>query len=317
MRRALLKLPSRPLAEASLRHPRHARFMTVDTKNPIPPKPIEPSNEQSQPLGPYYESILNNPQPIPREKPEEPPASSGDDGPPSPPKPRGRKKAEKEEKNASAPTSSSAPKSRTTAPLPQSPPTPAPTLSSATPAQQARVIFGSRLLGPAERAERLESIKAQSSLVAGVLVPPKPEEPDNCCMSGCVNCVWDRYRDELEGWALASKEAERRLRGQEAGIAAGLASSTVGGKAAGVSGQVGGAVQPSLSVGGSMDDDGGGSAANWDVALGNGKVTSGTGLARDFWDEELYRNVPVGIREFMKQEKRLKEKHMREGTSGG
>jgi hypothetical protein len=40
-------------------------------------------------------------------------------------------------------------------------------------------------------------------------------------------------------------------------------------------------------------------------------------IAKDFWDEELYKNVPVGIREFMKQEKRLKEKHLREGTVGG
>lgn len=40
-------------------------------------------------------------------------------------------------------------------------------------------------------------------------------------------------------------------------------------------------------------------------------------VAKDFWDDELYKNVPVGIREFMKQEKKLKEKHLREGTSSG
>lgn len=57
-----------------------------------------------------------------------------------------------------------------------------------------------------------------------------------------------------------------------------------------------------------MEDDGGGSVANWDA---DGKTT------RDLWDEELYKNVPVGIREFMKQEKKLKEKHAREGTLGG
>ena len=59
-----------------------------------------------------------------------------------------------------------------------------------------------------------------------------------------------------------------------------------------------------------MDDDGGGSAGNW-VPDSKGKA------GKEFWDDELYKNVPVGIREFMKQEKRLKEKHMREGTMGG
>jgi len=46
----------------------------------------------------------------------------------------------------------------------------------------------------------------------------------------------------------------------------------------------------------SMDDDGGGSETNW-----------GTGLETD-----LFGDIPVGIREFIKSEKRLKEKHARE-----
>ncbi|EPQ65744.1 Bgt-4426 [Blumeria graminis f. sp. tritici] len=28
----------------------------------------------------------------------------------------------------------------------------------------------------------------------------KPTEPDNCCMGGCVNCVWDRYHEEVKEW---------------------------------------------------------------------------------------------------------------------
>src|SRR5215469_9225660 len=60
--------------------------------------------------------------------------------------------------------------------------------------QKARIVFGSRLAGPAERRAELER---KSVNVAGIMVPPRPEEPDNCCMSGCVNCVWDRYRDEM------------------------------------------------------------------------------------------------------------------------
>lgn len=48
----------------------------------------------------------------------------------------------------------------------------------------------------------------------------------------------------------------------------------------------------------SMDDDGGGMEANWGGDL----------------DTELFKGIPVGILEFMKQEKRLKEKRAREGT---
>ncbi|KAL7905622.1 oxidoreductase-like protein [Trichoderma velutinum] len=142
--------------------------------------------------------------------------------------------------------------------------------TEATPEARARVIFGSRLLGPAEEADRLAKKKAKSTYIAGILIPPRPEEPDNCCMSGCVNCVWDRYREDLEEWSATKAEATARLKG--------------GGR--------------------TMDADGGRSDAAWE-------------LKKDRWDEEAFQNVPVGIREFMKQEKRLKERHEREGTLGG
>ena len=48
-------------------------------------------------------------------------------------------------------------------------------------------------------------------------------------------------------------------------------------------------------VEGSMDDDGGGRETNW------------TEVDRGGNDPELYAGVPVGIREFMRTEKRLKE----------
>lgn len=42
------------------------------------------------------------------------------------------------------------------------------------------IIFGSRLAGPAPRAgPDPQSVR----IVEGVRVPPRPEEPDNCCMS--------------------------------------------------------------------------------------------------------------------------------------
>lgn len=52
--------------------------------------------------------------------------------------------------------------------------------------EKARVVFGSRLAGPGKREDSLR----KGTIVAGVKIPPKPLEPDNCCMSGCVNCTW-------------------------------------------------------------------------------------------------------------------------------
>lgn len=175
------------------------------------------------------------------------------------------------------------------------------------------MIFGSRLAGPAERAEQLAKLRAKSTVIAGVVVPPKPEEPDNCCMSGCVNCVWDRYRDEMEDWALADAEAKSKLAAEREAEARAGAGADVGANPDATS-----AKRPPTTSGTdhaavSMDDDGGGSDTNWDVP----PSPPSPKIAKDFWDDDLYKNVPVGIREFMKQEKRLKEKHSREGTSGG
>jgi hypothetical protein len=206
---------------------------------------------QRSPLGPYYEQILNTPSSIPQEKPEDPPNTADPEVLPP----------EKKQPADSTATAAAAAQPQT-------------------PEERVKIIFGSRLLGPIEQADRLAARKAQSTLIAGVLVPPKPEEPDNCCMSGCVNCVWDRFRDEMEEWSLKNNEAQAALQ----------------------------------KVEGSMDSDGGGSESNWTApapAIGDTKI------AKDFWDEGLYESVPVGIREFMKQEKRLKERHAREGTVGG
>lgn len=141
-------------------------------------------------------------------------------------------------------------------------------------------MFGSRLAGPSERKDDIES---RSTRIAGVLVPPRPSEPDNCCMSGCVNCVWDIYRDELEEWAAKSAEARVRSR------------------ALGAEGKEKQRMyrEPRViaEVAMSMDDDGGGSETNW---------------ALDSGGQDLFEGIPVGIRQFMMTEKMIKQRHSKD-----
>lgn len=93
-------------------------------------------------------------------------------------------------------------------------------------------------------------------------------------MSGCVNCVWDMYRDEMEEWAEKSAQARAAMQARR------KQDKEVEEKGS-----------PSL-IAVSMDDDGGGSETNW--------VES---------KKDLFEDVPVGIREFMKTEKKLKQRH--------
>ncbi|KAI5917823.1 oxidoreductase-like protein [Camillea tinctor] len=240
--------------------------------------------EQAMPIGPYYESILIKPQPIPDVKPEEPPTSS-------PKSPRATVKKTPSKKQQPTPKPSLSDKNASSTATTSAEP--------ATAQEKARIIFGSRLAGPAERAERLNAIRQRSKLVAGVLVPPRPEEPDNCCMSGCVNCVWDRFRDEMEEWVWASAAAERALAATKTKTKTTTTTTTA---------DAGADVQAAASI---QQD---GIDKHWEADLL--KKVDRPKIAKDLWDDDLYKNVPVGIREFMKQEKRLKEKHDKEGTFG-
>ncbi|SPO07491.1 uncharacterized protein DNG_10185 [Cephalotrichum gorgonifer] len=237
------------------------------------PKPG--SSEQVHPRAPFYDALLEYKLPpqrhtgVRRTPAPETPASP----PETPAKPtKARRRKTKTETEAATPAPAPAPAQAFATQSSE-------TKSEDTPEARARIIFGSSLAGPARRAD----LRSKSTLVAGVLVPPKPEEPDHCCMSGCVNCVWDQYREDMEEHLVASAEADKRLRERE-----------------------GDEEEAPESM--SIDDDGGGSETNWSVEPQK--------LATDFWDEELYKGIPVGIREFMKSEKRLKEKHAREGTVG-
>jgi len=56
-----------------------------------------------------------------------------------------------------------------------------------------------------------------------------------------------------------------------------------------------------------MDDDGGGSEANWAAQFADAGKSQ----------EELMKDIPVGIREFMRTEKMLKKRHLEEAEAGG
>ncbi|KAK7991606.1 hypothetical protein PG996_013381 [Apiospora saccharicola] len=253
---------------------------------PAPNKGHKASTEQAMPIGAFYEAVMHKPQPIPEAKPEEPPVTSATKSSRS----TAKKTASAQDSGETVDTSAA--------------PAPSPTAEPATAQEKAKIIFGTRLAGPVERAERLKALQNRSTLVGGILVPPRPDEPDNCCMSGCVNCVWDQYRDDMEEWAAANAEAEQRLQEQQSPPDTVLASTSAADGTAGVDGA--GASRPSYKEAVSMDDDGGGSSAHHQPVL-----------SKDMWDDDLYKDIPVGIREFMKTEKKLKNRHQEEGSVGG
>ncbi|WPH02836.1 Hypothetical protein R9X50_00570400 [Acrodontium crateriforme] len=157
---------------------------------------------------------------------------------------------------------------------------------------KARVVFGSR---PGQwNVDRREEIERRSTLIAGVSVPPKPEEPDNCCMSGCVNCVWDLFRDDVEEWAAKSAEAKKKMtklqeqRSNSEATPMSLKEPKIPGHATK-----------------SMEDESGGSETRWSTISEGGSAVQGQ-------EDELFAGIPVAIREFMKTEKKLKEKHRKE-----
>lgn len=166
--------------------------------------------------------------------------------------------------------------------------TPADMAKIQTKEDRARVVFGSRLAGSGYERRSSETPDATWRTINGVPVPPRPAEPDNCCMSGCVHCVWDDYRDEVEGWATRLQEAQAKGGG------------SIGASGRSVSAKVELRRNEVAAATASMDDDGGGSETNW------GAIDPA----------QLFSSIPVGIREFMRTEKRLKERQKREKPIG-
>lgn len=156
---------------------------------------------------------------------------------------------------------------------------------SQTPEEKMAIVFGTRLAGPGRSSRYDPGASAPWKTINGVPIPPRPEEPDNCCMSGCVHCVWDDYRDEMEEWAALLAQAKAKSsKSKSPKVISGAIPRTPADEPASMS----------------MDDDGGGSETNWSIPGS---------------DEDLFSDIPVGIREFMKTEKRLKEIHRQETSS--
>ncbi|KAJ5747972.1 uncharacterized protein N7511_009668 [Penicillium nucicola] len=168
---------------------------------------------------------------------------------------------------------------------PEDKPAPATTVEPQTPQEKMAIVFGTRLAGPG-RSSRYNPGEAPPEstwkTVNGVPIPPQPEEPDNCCMSGCVHCVWDDFRDEMEDWASRITMAKAK-----------------GGPEKGTEDMRAAPRAEVRSASGSMDDDGGGSDTNWSMPK---------------QEDDLFSNIPVGIREFMKTEKKLRVKHQKEAA---
>ncbi|KAI5949228.1 hypothetical protein KGF57_004826 [Candida theae] len=71
-------------------------------------------------------------------------------------------------------------------------------------------VFGGRIKGEDRQASsRIE--RGEPKVIAGVTVPCRPPEPDNCCMSGCINCVWELFQDDLNEWNEKRDKAARKL----------------------------------------------------------------------------------------------------------
>ncbi|CCD25075.1 Dpc25p NDAI_0E02580 [Naumovozyma dairenensis CBS 421] len=83
-------------------------------------------------------------------------------------------------------------------------------ISTSEEAQMSR-IFGGRIKGEAPKSTS-RILTGGTRNIAGVKVPEKPIAPDNCCMSGCVNCVWEIYNEDIRYWKKKRREAADKIK---------------------------------------------------------------------------------------------------------
>ncbi|CAK9440987.1 uncharacterized protein LODBEIA_P48560 [Lodderomyces beijingensis] len=160
--------------------------------------------------------------------------------------------------------------------------------TSMTPEERIRVVFGGRIKGEdRQSSSRVE--RGESRVIAGVTVPSRPPEPDNCCMSGCINCVWELFEEDLKEWSEKREEAASKL------VAAGPAGGRWPEHFHAPLKLLDRAHYPE-SLKDKSDDE----------LFGGAKGHQGSSKAEE---DEKWGDVPVSIRVFAATEKRLKLKH--------
>ena len=73
--------------------------------------------------------------------------------------------------------------------------------------ERAALVFGQ--IG--NRQDRRLDAQRRAMRIAGLVLPARPDEPNNCCMSGCIDCVWELYKEDLADWKQKRKEIRHKL----------------------------------------------------------------------------------------------------------